>query len=257
VTTTHPTAIVHPAARVAGDCEIGPYCVIGANVEIAAGCWLQSHVVVEGPTRIGPNNRFYSFGSIGQRTQDLKYSAEPTHLEIGEGNTFREFVTVNRGTAPNSKTVIGNRGNFLAYCHIAHDCVVGDDVIFSNNGTLAGHVEVGNHVILGGLTAVHQFCRLGPYAMTGGCSKIVQDVPPYMIADGNPAIVRGLNKVGLERQGFTPEQLKNLKECYRILYRQNLNVAQAIEQIRSSVSDTAEVDVFVTFIANSSRGIIK
>lgn len=255
--TIHPTAIIHPTARIAEGCEIGPYCVIGANVEIGAGCWLQSHVVVEGPTRIGPNNRFYSFGSIGQRSQDLKYTAEPTHLEVGEGNTFREFVTVNRGTSPNSKTVVGNRGNFLSYCHIAHDCIVGDDVIFSNNGTLAGHVEVGNHVILGGLTAVHQFCRLGPYAMTGGCSKIVQDVPPYMIADGNPAVVRGLNKVGLERQGFTPEQLKNLKECYRILYRQNLNVAQAIEQIRSSASDIPEVDTFVTFIANSSRGIIK
>lgn len=253
----HPTAIIHPTAKLGDACEVGPYCVIGANVEIGAACWLQSHVVVEGPTRIGPNNRFYSFGSIGQRTQDLKYSGEPTHLEIGEGNNFREFVTVNRGTAPNSKTVIGNRGNFLAYCHIAHDCVVGDDVIFSNNGTLAGHVEIGNHVVLGGLTAIHQFCRLGPYAMTGGCSKIVQDVPPFLIADGNPAVVRGLNKVGLERQGFTPEQLKNLKECYRILYRQNLNVAQAIDEIRSSAPDTTEVDTFVTFIESSSRGIIK
>lgn len=253
----HPTAIIHPTAKLGDACEIGPYCVIGANVEIGAACWLQSHVVVEGPTRIGPNNRFYSFGSIGQRTQDLKYAGEPTHLEIGEGNNFREFVTVNRGTAPNSKTVIGNRGNFLAYCHIAHDCIVGDDVIFSNNGTLAGHVEIGNHVVLGGLTAIHQFCRLGPYAMTGGCSKIVQDVPPFLIADGNPAVVRGLNKVGLERQGFTPEQLKNLKECYRILYRQNLNVAQAIDEIRSSAPDTTEVDTFVTFIESSSRGIIK
>jgi UDP-N-acetylglucosamine acyltransferase len=257
VTTIHPTAIIHPDAKIAAGCEIGPYCVIGANVEIGDGCWLQSHVVIEGPTRIGANNRFYSFGSIGQQTQDLKYAGEPTCLEVGEGNTFREFVTVNRGTAPNSKTVIGNRGNFLAYCHIAHDCVVGDDVIFSNNGTLAGHVEVGNHVVLGGLTAVHQYCRLGPYAMTGGCSKIVQDVPPFLIADGNPAVVRGLNKVGLERQGYTPDQLKNLKECYRILYRQNMNVAQAIEQIRSSVPDTSEVDTFVTFIASTSRGIIK
>jgi UDP-N-acetylglucosamine acyltransferase len=253
----HSTAIIHSTAQIGDDCEIGPYCVISANVQIGSGSWLQSHVVIEGPTCIGANNRFYSFGSIGQRTQDLKYAGEPTYLEIGEGNTFREFVTVNRGTAPNSKTVIGNRGNFLAYCHVAHDCIVGDDVIFSNNGTLAGHVEVGNHVVLGGLTAVHQFCRLGPYSMTGGCSKIVQDVPPFLIADGNPAVVRGLNKVGLERQGFTPDQLKNLKECYRILYRQNLNVAQAVEQIRSSAPDTSEVDTFVSFIANSSRGIIK
>lgn len=255
--TIHPTAIIHPTAEIGAGCEIGPYCVIGAGVVLGGGCWVQSHVVIEGPARIGKNNRFYSFGSIGQRTQDLKYAGEPTHLEIGDGNTFREFVTVNRGTAPGSKTMIGNRGHFLAYCHIAHDCVVGDDVIFSNNGTLAGHVEVGNHVVIGGLTAVHQFCRLGAHAMTGGCSKIVQDVPPYLIADGNPAEVRGINKVGLERHGFSAGDVRAVKECYRILYRKNLNVAQAIEQIRSSVEDSAVVETFVRFVSSSPRGIIK
>lgn len=255
--TIHPTAIIHPSAEIGAGCEIGPYCVVGANVVLGEGCWLQSHVVVEGPSRLGKGNRLFSFASIGQRTQDLKYAGEPTHLEVGDENTFREFVTVNRGTAPGSKTVIGSRGNFLAYCHIAHDCVVGNDVIFSNNGTLAGHVEVGDHVVLGGLTAVHQFCRLGAHAMTGGCSKIVQDVPPYLIADGNPAEVRGINKVGLERHGFSADDVRAVKESYRILYRKNLNVAQAIEQIRSSVEDSPVVDTFVRFVSNSPRGIIK
>ncbi len=255
--TIHPTAIIHPSAEIGAGCEVGPYCVIGAGVVLGEGCWVQSHVVIEGPSRIGNGNRFFSFGSIGQRTQDIKYAGEPTHLEVGDGNTFREFVTVNRGTAPGSKTVIGSRGNFLAYCHIAHDCIVGNDVIFSNNGTLAGHVEVGDHVVIGGLTAVHQFCRLGAHAMTGGCSKIVQDVPPYLIADGNPAEVRGMNKVGLERHGFSAEDLRAVKECYRILYRKNLNVAQAVEQIRSSVEDSPVVETFVSFVSKSPRGIIK
>ncbi|MEQ1862505.1 MAG: acyl-ACP--UDP-N-acetylglucosamine O-acyltransferase [Chthoniobacteraceae bacterium] len=255
--TIHPTAIIHPSAEIGAGCEIGPYCVVGAGVVLGEECWLQSHVVLDGPSLIGPRNRFFAFGSIGQRTQDLKYAGEPTHLEIGEANTFREFVTVNRGTLPGAKTTIGSRGNFLAYCHIAHDCTVGNDVIFSNNGTLAGHVEVGDHVVLGGLTAVHQFCRLGAHAMTGGCSKIVQDVPPYLIADGNPAAVRGINKVGLERHGFTEEQLRVVKECYRTLYRKNLNVGQAVEQIRESFGDSPVVEAFVNFVGNSPRGIIK
>ncbi len=255
--TIHPTAIVHPAAQLGAGCEVGPYCVIGPGVVLGEDCWLQSHVVVEGPSRIGRGNRFHSFTSIGQRSQDLKYTGEPTHLEIGDGNVFREFVTVNRGTLPGSKTVVGHRGNFLAYCHIAHDCRVGDGVIFSNNGTLAGHVEVGNHVVLGGLTAVHQFCRLGAHAITGGCSKIVQDVPPYLIADGNPAEVRGVNTVGLQRHGFSTEAMRAIKECYRVLYRKNLNVAQAVEEIRASVLDAPEVETFVEFVSASQRGIIK
>jgi UDP-N-acetylglucosamine acyltransferase len=253
----HPSAIVHPSAQIGASCEIGPYCVIGAHVVLGDACWLQSHVVIEGPSRIGRGNRFYAFSSIGQRSQDLKYAGEPTHLEIGDENTFREFVTVNRGTLPDSRTLVGSRGNFLAYCHIAHDCRVGDGVIFSNNGTLAGHVEVGDHVVLGGLTAVHQFCRLGAHAMTGGCSKIVQDVPPYLIADGNPAQVRGINTVGLQRHNFSTEASRAVKECYRILYRRNLNVAQAVEEIRASVPDSPAVETFVEFISTSQRGIIK
>ena len=164
---------------------------------------------------------------------------------------------MNRATSPNEKTIVGSHNHFLAYCHIAHDCIVGDDVIFSNNGTLAGHVEVGNHVVIGGLTAVHQFCRLGAHAMTGGCSKIVQDVPPFLIADGNPAEVRGINKVGLERHGFSAEDVRAVKECYRILYRKKLNVAQALDQIRAEIAASPVVEAFVQFVSSSPRGIIK
>ena len=255
--TIHPTAVIDASAEVGAGCEVGPYCIVGAGVVLGAGCWLQHHVSLNGPSRIGSGNQFYAFSSIGQRTQDLKYAGEPTYLEVGDGNTFREFTTVNRGTAPGEKTSIGSRNHFLAYCHIAHDCVVGNDVIFSNNGTLAGHVTVEDHVVLGGFTAVHQFCRIGRHAMTGGCSKIVQDVPPFMIADGNPARIRGINKVGLERHGFTPEALRHIKEAYRLLYRGTLNVAQAIEQIRSDLPDSPELDELIAFAEKSSRGIIK
>ncbi|MEI6872421.1 MAG: acyl-ACP--UDP-N-acetylglucosamine O-acyltransferase, partial [Verrucomicrobiota bacterium] len=166
----HPTAVIHSSAQIGQDCEIGPFCVIGENVSLGDGCWLQGHVTVMGPSVFGSGNRFFAYCSLGQQTQDLKYAGEPTFLEVGNDNTFREFVTVNRGTAPGAKTSIGSGGNFLAYSHIAHDCTVGDRVIFSNNGTIAGHVEVGDHAVIGGLTAVHQFCRIGAHAITGGCS---------------------------------------------------------------------------------------
>ncbi|MEQ1852168.1 MAG: acyl-ACP--UDP-N-acetylglucosamine O-acyltransferase [Chthoniobacteraceae bacterium] len=253
----HPTAVIDPSAEIGAGCEIGPYCIVGAGVVLGENCWLQHHVSLTGPACFGGGNRFYAFCSIGQRTQDLKYEREPTHLVVGSENTFREFVTVNRGTAPGATTTIGNRGLFLAYCHIAHDCIVGDDVIFSNNGTLAGHVTVENHVVLGGFTAVHQFCRLGRHAMTGGCSKIVQDVPPFMLADGNPARVRGINKVGLERQGHPAETLRSLKEAYRLLYRSQLNVAQAVEQVRAELPDSPEIGHLIAFVTQSARGIIK
>jgi len=253
----HPTAVIDPGAEIGAGCEIGPYCVIEAGVVLGQNCWLQHHVSLSGPARFGRANRFYSFSSLGQRTQDLKYQGEPTHLVVGDDNTFRECVTVNRGTAPGGTTTVGSRGNFLAYTHIAHDCIVGDDVIFSNNGTLAGHVTVEDHVVVGGLTAVHQFCRLGRYAMTGGCSKIVQDVPPFMLADGNPARVRGINKIGLERFGYGPEVVRTMKEAYRLLYRGALNVGQAVEQMRSQLPDIPEIEQLVDFVTKSSRGIIK
>jgi UDP-N-acetylglucosamine acyltransferase len=253
----HPTAIVDPAAEVASGTRIGPYCVIGPQVVIGEDTELQHHVTVMGPTKIGAGNFFFAYASIGQKTQDLKYDGEPTYLEIGDGNTFREFCTVNRGTLPGTKTIVGNGGNFLAYSHIAHDCIVGDNVIFSNNGTLAGHVEVGDHAVIGGLTAIHQFCRIGRHAITGGCSKIVQDVPPFMIADGNPAEVRGINSIGLERAGFSSETVRALKDAYRLLYRGNLNSKQAVEAIRKEIPGIPEVEELCVFVETSQRGIIR
>jgi len=253
----HPTAIVDPAAQVDSGARIGPYCIIGPDVVIGAETELQHHVTVMGPTKIGAGNFFFAYTSIGQKTQDLKYAGEPTYLEIGDNNTFREFSTVNRGTLPGTKTIVGSGGNFLAYSHIAHDCIVGDHVIFSNNGTLAGHVEVGNHAIIGGLAAIHQFCRVGRYAIAGGCSKLVQDLPPFFIADGNPAEVRGVNLVGLERAGFAPATIRALKEAYRILYRGKLNVKQSVEQIRCELPDAPEIAELCTFIESSERGIIR
>jgi UDP-N-acetylglucosamine acyltransferase len=253
----HPTAVIDPQAEIGPDVAIGAYCVIGPLVSIGADCWLQNHVTICGPVKIGARNRFHAFCSIGQQSQDLKYAGEPTFLEIGEGNSFREFVTVNRATAVNSVTRVGDRGNFLAYSHIAHDCVVENDVIFSNNGTLAGHVLVQNHAVIGGLTAIHQFCRIGCHAITGGCSKIVQDVPPFMIADGNPAVIRGVNAIGLERRGFDAEVIRSLKEAYRILYRSNLNTKQAIEELSKSFGEMKEVAQLIAFIEGSQRGIIR
>ena len=253
----HPTAVVDPDAEIGPDVVIGPYCVIGGQVAIGTGCWLQNHVTVCGPVKIGAGNRFHACCSIGQQSQDLKYKGEPTYLEIGEGNCFREFVTVNRATAVGSVTRVGNRGNFLAYSHIAHDCVVEDDVIFSNNGTLAGHVLVQEYAIIGGLTAIHQFCRIGKHAITGGCSKIVQDVPPFMIADGNPAGIRGVNVVGLERRGVPAETIRMLKESYRILYRSNLNTNQAVRELEQTFPGVAEVRELIHFIEASERGITR
>jgi len=255
--TIHPTAIVDPAAQLGAGTVVGPYCVIAAGVSLGENCWLQHHVTLCGPLAAGNGNKFYAYCSIGQQTQDLKYRGEPTYLEIGEGNCFREFVTINRSTTESGKTRVGSGGNFLAYSHIGHDCAVGDEVIFSNNGTLAGHVQVGDHAVIGGLTAVHQFCRIGRFAITGGCSKIVQDVPPFMIADGNPAEVRGINQVGLERAGVSQEMIKPIKQAYRLIYRSNLNTAQAVAELRDKLSASDEVQAIARFIEESERGIIR
>jgi UDP-N-acetylglucosamine acyltransferase len=253
----HPTAIVDASAQLGAGTIIGPYCVVGAEVALGPECWLQHHVTLSGPTKAGARNKFYAYCSIGQQTQDLKYQGEPTYLEIGDENTFREFVTINRSTTSEGKTRVGNCGNFLAYSHIGHDCIVGDHVVFSNNGTLAGHVQVGDHAVMGGLTAVHQFCRIGQFAITGGCSKIVQDVPPFMIADGNPAKVRGINLIGLERKGFPVESLKPIKEAFRLIYRSKLNTRQALEAMRNDLPQTEEIVQIIEFIDASERGIIR
>jgi UDP-N-acetylglucosamine acyltransferase len=253
----HPTAIVDRRAELGAGTTVGPYCIVGAEVVLGAHCWLQHHVTLAGPMRAGKANKFFAYCSIGQQTQDLKYAGEPTYLEIGDENTFREFVTVNRSTGGSGATRVGNRGNFLAYSHIGHDCTVGDEVVFSNNGTLAGHVQVGDNAVMGGLTAVHQFCRIGRFAITGGCSKIVQDVPPFMIADGNPAEIRGVNLVGLERKNFPPERVKTIKEAFRLIYRSKYNTAQALEAIRGELEQTQEIQEIVEFIEKTERGIIR
>jgi UDP-N-acetylglucosamine acyltransferase len=254
----HPTAIISPQAELARDVEVGPYCVIGEGVVLGEGCKLQNHVTIHGPSRIGARNTFFTAAAIGQQTQDLKYKGEPTFLEVGDDNVFREFCTVNRGTLPGSKTVIGSRNHFLAYCHIAHDCIVGDHVIFSNNGTLAGHVIVEDHVILGGLTAVHQFCRIGTHAITGGCSKIVQDVCPYMIADGNPAATRGPNIVGLQRAGFADADVRALKEAYKAIFFRKPNTATALAALeKTEHAANPCVSKLITFIRASERGITR
>jgi UDP-N-acetylglucosamine acyltransferase len=253
----HPTAIIDSVAEIAGDAEVGPYCVIGPDVVIGSGCVLTNHVTVAGPAKVGLGNLFFPFCSIGQRSQDLKYAGEPTFLEIGDNNSFREFCTVNRGTMPETKTVIGSYNNFLAYSHVAHDCLVGDHVIFSNNGTLAGHVIVEDYAVIGGLSGVHQFCRIGKHAILGGCTKIVQDVPPFFIADGNPAEIRGVNQVGLERRGFSVEEIRVLREAYRLLCRANLNVKQACEAIRAELPSNDHTEHLLAFIEASKRGIVR
>src|SRR5256885_5874709 len=253
----HPTAIVDPKAELGAETIVGPYCIVGAEVVLGANCWLQHHVTLCGPMRAGAKNKFYAYCSIGQQTQDLKYAGEPTYLEIGDENTFREFVTVNRSTKSDGKTRIGSRGNFLAYSHIGHDCAVGNEVVFSNNGTLAGHVEVGDNAVMGGLTAVHQFCRIGRFAITGGCSKTVQDIPPFMIADGNPAEIRGVNLIGLERKNYPAENVKLIKEMFRIIYRSKYNTRQALEAIRNQLPATDEIALIIDFIEQSERGIIR
>src|SRR6185436_12299408 len=208
----HPTAIVHPKARLANDCQIGPYCLIGEHVELGEGCKLHSHVVIDGHTRLGRENEIFPFASIGLKTQDLKWKGGLTRTEIGDRNTFRESVTVNSATGDGEVTVIGSDNHILAYSHIAHNVTLGNHIIMSNVATLAGHIVVEDHVVIGGLVAIHQFCRIGCYSIIGGCSKVVQDVPPYMLADGNPAETRTINKVGLERNGISEESQAALKQ---------------------------------------------
>ena len=253
----HPTAIIDTTAKIGQTSTVGPYCIIGAGVVIGEECRLRAHVTIAGPTKIGDGNTFYPYSCIGHRSQDLKYEAEPTYLEIGDNNCFREFSTVHRATATGGVTRVGSRGNFLAYSHIAHDCVVGDDVVFSNNGTLAGHVVVGDHAVIGGLSGVHQFCRIGAHAIVVGCTKIVQDVPPFLIADGNPAEIRGVNHVGLERRGFSHDAIRELREAYKVIFRSNLNTTQGLESLRSQFPDSELVRYLADFIASSERGIVR
>ena len=254
----HPTASIDPQARLGSGVEVGPYAVIGAEVELGDGCRVGHHATIDGPSKIGPRNEFFPYAAIGFKTQDLKYKGEPTYLTIGEGNVFREFCTVHRGTGRGEKTIIGSGNLFLAYSHIAHNCVVGNYTIFSNNATLAGQVMVDDYAIVSGLSAVHQFCRIGAYAMIGGCAKIVQDVPPYLIADGNPAQLRGVNQVGLERRGFETSDIKALRRVYRILADKTLNFSQAVEKIEASEdAGNTYVKHLNQFLKSTERGVIR
>ena len=252
----HPTAIVHPQSQIGSDCEIGPYCVIGEHVALGDNCRLHSHVVIDGHTRLGKGNEIFPFASIGLKTQDLKWKGGITRIEIGDHNTLREYVTVHSATSDGDATRIGSHNHILAYSHIAHDCIIGSHIIMSNCATLAGHVTVEDHAVIS-ISAIHQFCRIGKLAMIGGCSKVVQDVPPFMIADGNPAETRTINKVGMERQGITDDAQNALKQAYKILFREGLSIPNALAKIEKELPPLPEVQHLVQFVRASERGISK
>lgn len=252
----HTSAIIDPTARIGEGVSIGPYSIIGADVEIGDRCHIGPHVVISGPTRIGSDNRIFQFSSIGEAPQDKKYAGEPTELIVGDRNVIREFVTFNRGTVSgHGKTVIGSDSLFMAYAHVAHDCVVGNHTIFANAASLAGHVEVGDHAILGGFTSVHQFTRLGERAFMGLGSVVVQDVPPFSTAAGNRARTVAINKEGLKRNGFSPEVIRALHKSFRLLLKSKTPRSEALEQLEPLVRQHPEVAYFVDFIVNSQRGI--
>ena len=253
-----PRAIIDPGAKIAADVTVGPYTVIGADVEIDVGTWIGPHVVIRGPTRIGRENRIFQFSSLGDEPQDKKYAGEYTLLEIGDRNLFREHVTVNRGTVQGGgATRIGSDNWIMVGVHIAHDCVVGNHTIFANNASLAGHVTVEDHVILGGFTLVHQFCVIGAHCFTAMGSVIPKDVPPYVLVSGHMARPYGLNVEGLRRRGFEAEVIRELRRAYKLLYKSGLTVEQAVGQLREMVAHTPAVGPLVEFIARSSRGIVR
>lgn len=252
----HPTAIIEPGAELGADVQIGAYAFVGTGVQLGAGTQLHHHASVEGRTTLGAKCELFPYACIGGKTQDLKYKGGRPGLRIGERNVFREYVTVHAATFDDEFTVIGSDNTILAYSHIAHDCIVGDHCVMSNGTMLAGHVIVEDHVIIGGYGGVHQFCRLGAYAMLSATAKIVQDLPPFFIADGTPAVVRAYNKIGLERNGHTPEQLDRVKQIFRILYRDGLNRTQALEKLAAHPdASSAEFQRVIAFAAKSTRGL--
>jgi UDP-N-acetylglucosamine acyltransferase len=253
-----PHALVSPRANLAADVTVGPFSIIGPDVEIGPRSIIGPHVVINGPTRMGADNRVFQFASIGDAPQDKKYNGEPTRLEIGDRNVFRESCTVNRGTAQDKGvTRIGHDNLFMAYSHVAHDCVVGDNIVFANCAALAGHVEIGDWVILGGLTAVHQHVKIGAHAFLAGGAIVQRDVPPYVMVAGNPAEPHMVNAGGLKRRGFDEEQVRNIRNAYRILYRSDLKLAAALEKLRPLAQTRSEIKTFVDFIASSTRSIVR
>lgn len=250
------TAIIDPSAKIAENVQIGPYSIIGADVEIGEGTWIGPHVVIKGPTKIGRNNKIHQFASVGEDPQDLKYKGEKTWLEIGDNNVIREFCTLNRGTIQDKgATRIGNHNLFMSYVHIAHDCVVGDYTVFANNASLAGHVNVEDHVIMGGFSGVFQFCRVGAHSFIATNSVVIKDVPPYVKVSGHYAKPFGLNTVGLQRRGFGDEIVKQLRQAYKIIYRNGLTIADAISELRKL--GVPELSPLIEFIETSSAGIVR
>ena len=258
----HPTALIAEGARLDPTVSVGPYAVIGADVAIGAGTTIGAHCVIEGHTTLGQDNRVFQFASLGGAPQDKKYAGEPTRLVIGDRNTVREFCTFNTGTTQDDGvTRIGDDNWIMAYVHIAHDCVVGNQTILANNATLAGHVQVGDYAIIGGLTGLHQFTQVGAHVMAGFASHISQDVPPFMMVDGNPLAVRGLNLEGLRRRGFSPERITAIKQMHRLLYRQGLTLDAARSAIAALPEQhpqaTADITAMLDFLNTSARGIAR
>jgi UDP-N-acetylglucosamine acyltransferase len=256
--TIHPTAIIEPGARLAEGVAVGPYSVIGGHVEIGAGTSVGSHCVIAGHTRIGRNNRIYHFVSLGEAPQDKKYAGEPTRLEIGDGNTIREFCSFNTGTVQDAGTTrVGDDNWIMAYVHIAHDCQVGSHTIFANNASLAGHVHVGDYAILAGFTGAHQFCRIGAHSFVGHGVLLAQDLPPYVMVAGVPPAPRGINSEGLRRRGFSAEALAGIKQAYRILYRSGLALEAAAVDIAREAESCPELKPLAEFLATPGRGIVR
>lgn len=253
----HPTAIIHEDAELGEDVEVGAYTIVGPHVRIGDGSRIMAHVYLDGHTTLGRGCTVFPFASIGTQTQDLKFAGGVTFVEIGDKTTLREYVTVNSGTNEGDVTKVGSGCHIMAYSHVAHQCRIGDGVIVSNCGTLAGHVTVEDKAVIGGLCGVHQFVRIGAMSITGGCSKVIQDVPPFMMADGNPAHIYGMNSVGLQRNNIPPESRKALKEAYRILYRRGLSTGNALELMKSATPQCPEVSRLIEFVSASERGIAK
>lgn len=254
----HPTAIVEEGAIIGANVHIGPFCIVGPHVEIDEGTILKSHVVVNGHTKIGRDNQIFQFASIGEKNQDLKYAGEPTRVEIGCRNRIRESVTIHRGTEQSGGlTKVGSDNLLMINAHIAHDCVVGNHCILANNATLAGHVTIDDYAIIGGMTAVHQFCIIGAHVMVGGCSGVAQDVPPYVIAQGNHATPFGVNIVGLKRRGFSNDALHAIRDAYKILYRSGKTLDEVRPEISALASKHPEIQAFSDFFDRSQRGLIR
>jgi UDP-N-acetylglucosamine acyltransferase len=254
----HPSAIVHPGARLAAGVSVGPYSVIGEHVEIGEGTTVGAHVVIEGRTRIGKNNRIFAHSVLGGDPQDKKYAGEPTRLEIGDRNIIREFCTFNCGTAQDAGTTrIGSDNWIMAYAHVAHDCQVGDHTIFANAASIAGHVHVGDHAVLGGFTGVHQFVQIGAHSMTAGATLLLQDLPPYVMAAGNAAKPFGINAEGLKRRGFSEEQVTEIRRAYKTLYRSGHSLEEAKAAIAAQVAKAPALKILVDFLERSKRGIVR